>query len=225
MLPALPLDLHVLGLPLAFILSQDQTLRCIEDPVLSQESSCFISNLSYLLGSGSRRHRAPAPRPLVLFLSALLFLLFTTPKNARGSPRAVSPARPAAAGSAPIPSQACLPFFFRRRVQRYAVPPRPPNFFGVFLRFFFPASPPVHRAATPPGGAAKVGVSVGLSKRNLKKNFRPPAAPSNHLKATGRTAVLPALPPFPSVRVPLRKRVQRYASRPFPPNILPLFLC
>ena len=27
--PALPLDLHVLGLSLAFILSQDQTLRCI----------------------------------------------------------------------------------------------------------------------------------------------------------------------------------------------------
>ena len=26
----LPLDLHVLGLPLAFILSQDQTLRCIK---------------------------------------------------------------------------------------------------------------------------------------------------------------------------------------------------
>ena len=26
--PALPLDLHVLGLSLAFILSQDQTLRC-----------------------------------------------------------------------------------------------------------------------------------------------------------------------------------------------------
>ena len=28
-LPALPLDLHVLSLPLAFILSQDQTLLCI----------------------------------------------------------------------------------------------------------------------------------------------------------------------------------------------------
>jgi hypothetical protein len=28
LLPVLPLDLHVLGLPLAFILSQDQTLRC-----------------------------------------------------------------------------------------------------------------------------------------------------------------------------------------------------
>ena len=29
--PALPLDLHVLGLSLAFILSQDQTLRCISN--------------------------------------------------------------------------------------------------------------------------------------------------------------------------------------------------
>src|SRR6185312_16503503 len=29
LLPVLPLDLHVLGLPLAFILSQDQTLHCI----------------------------------------------------------------------------------------------------------------------------------------------------------------------------------------------------
>ena len=28
-LPMLPLDLHVLSLPLAFILSQDQTLHCI----------------------------------------------------------------------------------------------------------------------------------------------------------------------------------------------------
>ena len=27
----LPLDLHVLGLPLAFILSQDQTLHCIKN--------------------------------------------------------------------------------------------------------------------------------------------------------------------------------------------------
>ena len=32
--PALPLDLHVLSLPLAFILSQDQTLHCIKNNVL-----------------------------------------------------------------------------------------------------------------------------------------------------------------------------------------------
>ena len=30
----LPLDLHVLSLPLAFILSQDQTLHCIKNNVL-----------------------------------------------------------------------------------------------------------------------------------------------------------------------------------------------
>ncbi len=44
----LPLDLHVLGLPLAFILSQDQTLRCknFEFYVVL----CFTSNftLSFL---------------------------------------------------------------------------------------------------------------------------------------------------------------------------------
>ena len=31
----LPLDLHVLGLPLAFILSQDQTLHCKEVLILT----------------------------------------------------------------------------------------------------------------------------------------------------------------------------------------------
>lgn len=35
LLPALPLDLHVLGLPLAFILSQDQTLHCKEVLILT----------------------------------------------------------------------------------------------------------------------------------------------------------------------------------------------
>ena len=34
---ALPLDLHVLGLSLAFILSQDQTLRCKKILLLSSE--------------------------------------------------------------------------------------------------------------------------------------------------------------------------------------------
>ena len=38
---ALPLDLHVLSLPLAFILSQDQTLHCIFD--------FFISQLVYII--------------------------------------------------------------------------------------------------------------------------------------------------------------------------------
>jgi hypothetical protein len=37
----LPLDLHVLSLPLAFILSQDQTLRCIENFKLYPRTSGF----------------------------------------------------------------------------------------------------------------------------------------------------------------------------------------
>ena len=49
----LPLDLHVLGLPLAFILSQDQTLRCnitywfIPDPFLKIDFVSFKRLLSF----------------------------------------------------------------------------------------------------------------------------------------------------------------------------------
>ena len=35
----MPLDLHVLSLPLAFILSQDQTLHCINIVILLQSLS------------------------------------------------------------------------------------------------------------------------------------------------------------------------------------------
>ena len=40
--PVLPLDLHVLGLSLAFILSQDQTLRCIFFFICSDAISYLI---------------------------------------------------------------------------------------------------------------------------------------------------------------------------------------
>ena len=51
--PALPLDLHVLSLPLAFILSQDQTLLCIytyKIPVRSRQLISYLkkSTLSFL---------------------------------------------------------------------------------------------------------------------------------------------------------------------------------
>ena len=58
--PALPLDLHVLGLSLAFILSQDQTLRCI---------SCFFLFL-YLRIS-------PAEIDFALSLVLLFFPVFS----------------------------------------------------------------------------------------------------------------------------------------------------
>jgi hypothetical protein len=47
----LPLDLHVLSLPLAFILSQDQTLRCLKllmcfDSALFISVSCLIPSMN-----------------------------------------------------------------------------------------------------------------------------------------------------------------------------------
>ena len=50
--PALPLDLHVLSLPLAFILSQDQTLHCKNFlNCLLPLDSLFVSVISYLCRS------------------------------------------------------------------------------------------------------------------------------------------------------------------------------
>ena len=48
LLPLLPLDLHVLSLPLAFILSQDQTLHCMFEFILTCMHSC-ISYRNYIL--------------------------------------------------------------------------------------------------------------------------------------------------------------------------------
>ena len=48
----LPLDLHVLGLSLAFILSQDQTLRCIIS--FSYNSIENFASFSPITGEGSR---------------------------------------------------------------------------------------------------------------------------------------------------------------------------
>ena len=45
----LPLDLHVLGLPLAFILSQDQTLRCIKLLICSDLFQGYNVLVSYAL--------------------------------------------------------------------------------------------------------------------------------------------------------------------------------
>ncbi len=48
--PPLPLDLHVLSLSLAFILSQDQTLRCcLSISIFFQKSKCDKQNFNLLL--------------------------------------------------------------------------------------------------------------------------------------------------------------------------------
>ena len=58
LLPTLPLDLHVLSLPLAFILSQDQTLHCIffslsliRHSILIKKESTLVYCLKLLLQS------------------------------------------------------------------------------------------------------------------------------------------------------------------------------
>ena len=53
----LPLDLHVLGLPLAFILSQDQTLRCFNPVDFFFDFVTYVSflkTLSFLLPNLSK---------------------------------------------------------------------------------------------------------------------------------------------------------------------------
>ena len=72
--PAMPLDLHVLGLSLAFILSQDQTLRCI---------SRFI--FFFLPSKVSRPKLTSLFLPFVLHL--LLSSLFNELYPRRPSPR------------------------------------------------------------------------------------------------------------------------------------------
>ena len=70
----LPLDLHVLSLPLAFILSQDQTLHCIFLIFLSLTRTFIFSPVPL---SGNRLKK--------LTLSFILFLVLAscTPSNSR----------------------------------------------------------------------------------------------------------------------------------------------
>ena len=83
---ALPLDLHVLGLPLAFILSQDQTLRCNEDLLtllFFRILAVFICvrlpvflNLFSLVPSRQRTHRIYFVRPAGRALRSVLLPRF-----------------------------------------------------------------------------------------------------------------------------------------------------
>ena len=90
---ALPRDLHVLGLPLAFILSQDQTLRCIEDLLM-----LFLFSRPGLICAIFPKKIYPETSVSAYACFPVLFLLGTiASKNARTSVRLyLSP--PASAG-------------------------------------------------------------------------------------------------------------------------------
>ena len=90
----LPYDLHVLGLPLAFILSQDQTLRC------------NIVFLVFLLNLG---FRLPAHRCAVSFLTRFLSGI---PLGCLCWPQTFKELRP------PCPSPRFNPSFLRKRIAK-----------------------------------------------------------------------------------------------------------
>ena len=73
----LPLDLHVLGLPLAFILSQDQTLRCLKNlyshhRIAAAQRVCLCYFVLSGVISTAPRALAPKQHPCTLLCMLLL---------------------------------------------------------------------------------------------------------------------------------------------------------
>ena len=131
---ALPLDLHVLGLPLAFILSQDQTLLCI-----------FSISLSSILGL---RFLLRNQRSRICFryfaCTAYSSLVNELPMSVRNRSRASFPLAP---GPLWCPS-------FRTGLQRYCFFPNLQIFLDFFLTFF-PAEGRRGTLRTGPGTAQR----------------------------------------------------------------------
>ena len=154
----IPSDLHVLSLPLAFILSQDQTLHCRNcRPAPTRRPSCILRSryasiyllLFLLLAALPQRSSAPAPSaaPLVLVGSG-------------GKDRAF-----------PGPRQMLPPTFFSSAPRRNAKAPmnlrgsrrgRPENFFR--------ARPP--RARETPLGTTPRGSPAGAIRATFRLRVR-----------------------------------------------------
>ena len=169
----IPSDLHVLSLPLAFILSQDQTLHCRNccrpapwrrPVILRSRYASFIPLLFLLLAALPQRSSAPAPS------SAPLVLVGSGGKDrAFPRPRQILPGKSPTAPAAQRPYQAV-----RVRVATAK----------IFLNFFrppgpnrpipAPAPPPGHRVFSKkngPGREGRLNVGGGAKSRGL-----PPAA-------------------------------------------------
>ena len=156
--PSLPLDLHVLSLSLAFILSQDQTLRCFilffyfslsfrqpdQQPRIVPASALFFSldgglpPSSFVLSlyriismfSAPFPFRKAVTKVLPLFLTAKFFANFFQVSFPEPRVRA-----------GPTPSGITPKLHDHRsvsllRLQRYCLFPFPPNFSASFFAFF-----------------------------------------------------------------------------------------
>ena len=110
----LPLDLHVLGLSLAFILSQDQTLRCMNCFLFYILARCPSYSVCGIVGAHITM-RLPLPLHLCIFLLS----------------RSISSKISLFVPPWPPPEGA---FRFRKRVQKYGASRYPPNLFACFFR-------------------------------------------------------------------------------------------
>ena len=109
----LPLDLHVLGLSLAFILSQDQTLRCMNCFYFYILARCPYYSVCGIVG-------AHIPMRLPLPLHLCIFLLS---RSISSKISLFVPTVPPSEGA----------FRFRKRVQKYGASSFPPNIFTSFF--------------------------------------------------------------------------------------------
>ena len=118
----MPLDLHVLSLPLAFILSQDQTLHTYSIVLISWSSSslAFVKLFFPLLPS------SPQFTSLILFLR--LYSLFSSPHSLHPNPSYLSA----------LLSLISLPFSPFLGMQNYILFFILPNFFSLPLKKISP---------------------------------------------------------------------------------------
>ena len=117
----LPLDLHVLGLPLAFILSQDQTLHC---------KNCLLLPLTRLRVSASGLPRMPPTHAISSFPFVSMFLRLLS----RAVPCGAFPCRKRVQRYDLFPNRQNFFSFFFRIFPHTAV--RQP--FGTAIFFLFP---------------------------------------------------------------------------------------
>ena len=133
--PALPLDLHVLSLSLAFILSQDQTLRCVELSLLFSPRPKVPFHRSPRHIPDARRCRANGlvhSDTRATLACCLPLLSKISPPFLRGTDREYNLSPPLFQTSGGLSLAVTLTS--RKRVQRYILLPFPSKFFDGFFR-------------------------------------------------------------------------------------------
>ena len=165
--PPLPLDLHVLSLSLAFILSQDQTLRC-----------CYL--VFFLSKDGARAPRTTLPNSVTRHGTCLRFICGWNMTGSFFSPRRSPGGRLLYYSSCLIVSlsmyyfRAALPSP-RKTLQNYKLVLNYASFSTVFFADIPPAASPAPSgtAGEPPfpKASAKVGTFLLPSKFFSKKVF------------------------------------------------------